>query len=232
MGILIVLVLCGDAAAIASIRQEDRAVAQRPAPSPTSTTTAPPSPVLFRDEFSDTTAFLAGEDEGYVVTIDGRLRQRFKKDLDTYRSVPEHLPERMRIEQAQDVSVAVEAEMLLGEPDTWFGVFCRFNGLGTDLYRGKVAPNGGWSIDRSSIGDRYRSLTLLSGLAPSVGPGVHRIRMDCTGSGVVNIHLFIDGEEVGIGIDSDGLGSGNVGIAAGSTSGEVVFDNLVVTELS
>jgi hypothetical protein len=68
-------------------------------------------PVLFEDDYSATTVFEAGEDESGAITIDGRYRHRFKRDLDIYTGVPDGAPERSKVQQAQNVSVAVEAEM-------------------------------------------------------------------------------------------------------------------------
>ncbi|MGH9278152.1 MAG: hypothetical protein ACRD12_08600 [Acidimicrobiales bacterium] len=237
VGMLIALVLIGDAAALAVIGQDGSGQGAAPPTSLAATTSTTLAPrVIFRDDFSSDRVFRAGGDDTHTVTIDGRYRERFTGSFDVYTHVPEEAPEHTAIEQTPNLRIEVDVQNVSGEPDNWFGLFCRSMGLGSDLYRARVSSDGSWSLDRSTIGSPYVSRTLARGRSPdftAVQPGafVFHLRLDCVGGATTTLLLSINGREVGIANDPAGLGPGQAGLAAGSRTGELAFDNLVVAAL-
>ncbi|MGH9277603.1 MAG: hypothetical protein ACRD12_05790 [Acidimicrobiales bacterium] len=239
VGMLIALVLIGDAAALAVISADGGGQGAAPPTSLAATTSTTLAPrVIFRDDFSSDRVFRAGDDDdGSVVTIDGMYRQRFRRDLDIYTHVPEQAPEHTEVEQTQNLRISVDVQNVSGEPDNWFGLYCRSMGLGSDLYRARVSPDGSWSLDRTTIGSPYVSRTLARGRSPDIAavqPAafVFRLRLDCVGGATTTLLLSINDREVGIATDPAGLGPGQAGLAASSTTGELAFDNLVVAALA
>lgn len=239
VAMLAALVLAGDAAALALI-WGDELPSGGSAAVPTSrpvVTSAPPAPVLFRDEFSSATVFREGEEDSNAVTIDGKYRLRIKRRHDRYFWVTERAPEYAKIQETPNLSVAVEVQNTTGEPDNWFGVFCRSMGLDTDLYRAAVRPDGSWTISRTTLGStNYVSHVLVSGTTPGLvgfqpAAFLFRIRLDCVGAGPTALHLYVNDREVGLATDPAGLGAGNVGMVGSSATGELVYDNFVVSEI-
>ena len=191
--------------------------------------------VLFRDDFSGGTAFSADEGD-----LDGGVREEtfrlLTEHFDVYVQLPPDAPERPRILQTQDVSVAVDVQSVSSDADAWVGIFCRFGGFGTDAYVANVRPDGSWAIVRTTIGDEYVKRVLGGGRAQGIisrlpaGFAVH-LRLDCLGRAETTLVLSVNDVVIGTATDPSGLGPGNVGMAGSSTAG-LIFDNLVVTEIN
>ncbi len=104
-----------------------------------------------------------------------------------------------------------------------------------------VLPNNSWLLASATLGAhsghpyslRELSRGQLLGVVPLLSPDVvFHLRFDCAGQAPTTLTLFVNGSEAGRAVDQDGLGPGNAGFAGGSTTGELAFDNLVVTALS
>lgn len=155
IALLIALVLSGDVAAIVVRRHQTEPAVGPQESAPT---------VLFRDDFSASTAFRAYGDEEFDSGVqDGAFRIRSERGTDVYNFIPPEAPDRPRVLQAQDVSVAVDVQMATLDAKDWFGVFCRFGGFGTDTYVARVYADGSWSIVRTTIGDEYVKRVLGGG---------------------------------------------------------------------
>jgi len=191
------------------------------------------STVLFQDDFAGATAFDADIDASTGVQDE---TYRMRTDQDHYAFLPPEAPDRERVLQAQDISVAVDVEVVPGDSNTWFGLFCRFGGFGTDAYVASVRPDGKWTIDRTTLGNPYVQRVLAEGRAPAIenpqgAAFVAHLRLGCLGQVEASLVFSVNDMVVGEAIDASGLGPGNVGMAGSSTAG-LIFDNLTVTETS
>ncbi len=127
-----------------------------------------------------------------------------------------------------DVSVQVSVQ---SRAETGlFGVTCRQSPQAASYYEGLLGADGTVLIAR------YRDhhlLTLARGNAPRAGPdATTRVRLDCIGSRTsTRLGLFVNGRQVAVAGDRDGLGPGSIGMTVDTgTAGaaEASFDDLVV----
>ncbi|MEA2974083.1 MAG: hypothetical protein QOG82_2541 [Actinomycetota bacterium] len=219
--------MAGDVAALA-VRLDDAGTAPRPqVKAPT---------VLFRDDFAPGTAFKARTSDDDEGVQDETYRLLTLSGADHYVPLPREAPDRPRVLQAQDISVAVDVQVVPGDPDTWFGVFCRSGGLDADVYVADVRPDGAWTIDRRTLGTKgYIERVLSKGRAPALenpqgNAFVVHLRLDCLGQVPTSLVLSVNGTVVGMALDPSGLEPANVGMA-GSSRTNIIFDNLVVAEI-
>ena len=243
LGLLIVLILAGDVATVLARQLADPGQAAPPpeAAAPTSTVALPP-PLILRDEFDASTAYKSAESDRIAITTgDGQFHVRFKASLDIYPPVPPEASQSARIKATADLSVEVEARSAAGAPANSFGVICRSHGLDNDTYLAEVTADGEWTIARATLGTgtsglHYERRALATGREPGFVGGappsfVFRIRLECVGRSPAVLRLFINGRQVGQGADASGLDPGDAGMFAHSAVGDLVFDNLVITEL-
>ncbi len=228
VGLLIAAVIVGDLATII-VRRDREGSRQRAQASADS--------VLFRDDFAAGSTFFARTSEDSDGVENESFRMTTKNGADHYVPLPPEAPSAARVLQTRDIGVAVDVKAVPGDPNTWFGVFCRSEWLGGDTYVGSLSPDGTWTVNRNTLGtEEYVERVLAGGKAPALenpqGDGfVARLRLDCVGQVPTSLVLSVNDTVVGMATDPEGLAPARIGMVGSSTAG-LVFDNLVVTEIA
>ena len=193
--------------------------------------------LLFGDDFGAGSTFVARTSDDSDGVENESFRMTTKNGADHYVPLPPEAPSAAKVLQTRDIGVAVDVKAAPGDPNTWFGVFCRSESLGGDTYVGSLSPDGTWTIYRNTLGtEEYVERVLAGGKAPALenpqGDGVvAQLRLDCVGQVPTSLVLSVNDTVVGMATDPEGLAPAVIGMVGSSTAG-LVFDNLVVTEIA
>jgi hypothetical protein len=204
------------------------AATQTIAPSPSVQPTPPSEPtrearLVYEDDFSDDDGFwYTGEndnfgfkyvDDGYQIYINIR-----KAPIWSIREV-----------DVEDVIVDVEAALVEGSSDGYYGVVCRHQGE-DDYYSLVVSPDGSYGIAKMEDGE-YEFLAEGQDQSGAIhgGDTPNRVRGECIGE---TLTLYANGHKL-LEVEDDNLLSGDVGLLAGTRlSGgiEVLFTYFAILE--
>ena len=204
------------------------AATQTVAPSPTLPPTLPPEPtrearLVYEDDF--------GKDNGwwYTETNDDFGFKFVDDGYQIYINILNAPIWSIREVSTEDVIVEVEAALLEGPQDGYYGVVCRHQGE-DDYYSLVISPDGSYGIAKMEDGEyeflaegRDQSGIIKGGDAPN------RVRGECIGE---TLTLYANGQKL-LSVDDDDLLSGDVGLLAGTRlSGgiEVLFTYFAILE--
>lgn len=197
-------------------------------PSPTLPPTLPPEPtrearLVYEDDFGEDNGWWyteTNDDFGFKFVDDGYLIyiNILNAPIWSIREVGE-----------EDVIVEVEAALLEGPQDGYYGVVCRHQGE-DDYYSLVISPDGSYGIAKMEDGE-YEFLAEghdQSGIIKG-GDAPNRVRGECIGE---TLTLYANGQKL-LAVDDDDLLSGDVGLLAGTRlSGgiEVLFTYFAILE--
>ena len=198
------------------------------APTPTLQPTLPPAPttearLVYEDDFSDDDGFWyteTNDDFGFKYVDDG---------YQIYVNILNAPIWSIREVDINDVIVEVEAALLEGPEDGYYGVVCRHQGE-DDYYSLVISPDGSYGIAKMENGE-YEFLAEgqdQSGIIHG-GDASNRVRGECIGE---TLTLFANGQKL-LEVNDDDLLSGDVGLLAGTRlSGgiEVLFTYFAILE--
>ena len=204
------------------------AATQTVAPSPTLPPTLPPEPprearLVYEDDF--------GKDNGwwYTETNDDFGFKYVDDGYQIYINILNAPIWSIREVSTEDVIVEVEAALLEGPQDGYYGVVCRHQGE-DDYYSLVISPDGSYGIAKMEDGE-YEFLAEghdQSGIIKG-GDAPNRVRGECIGE---TLTLYANGQKL-LSVDDDDLLSGDVGLLAGTRlSGgiEVLFTYFAILE--
>jgi hypothetical protein len=185
---------------------------------------APPSNVLFQDDFSDTDSGWdrVNAPEGVTDYVDGAYRiYTNAANTDVWANPGLDFT---------DVRIEVDATKVGGDDNNDYGVLCRYQDS-ENFYFLLISSDGYYGVGIVQNGEQ--TLIKDEAMPPSdkitTGNAVNHLRADCIGS---KLALYVNGELMGEYEDAT-FTSGDVGLLAGAfeTAGtDIHFDNFVVSK--
>jgi hypothetical protein len=192
-------------------------------------TSAPETPVqtlmpglLFIDEFTDATSgwpvqntetsLIDYYDGGYRIMVNG-------VDSAAYSVVGPNLG---------NVRILVDATLLDGGEDNYFGAICRYQDAG-NYYMGLITSDGFYAIVKFQVGvpEFLSSERWEESIVINQGGALNLIELTCIGN---QIGLTVNGQQLAL-IEDDGIAKGDVGMVVGTISAEttsILFDNFTL----
>jgi hypothetical protein len=190
--------------------------------------TAPPSDVVFQDDFSDTNSGWDSarvENEGMTDYDNGVYRIQVLTANTNVWANP-------GISAIGDSRVEVDATKYAGPDNNVFGVICRYQDE-SNFYFLVISSDGYYGIGKVINGaqeliDMADNFMLESSLI-NQGAVTNRIRGDCVGN---TLTLYVNGQQVDSKTDGN-LTTGDVGLLAGTfeeAGTDITFDNFLVSK--
>jgi len=181
--------------------------------------------VLFRDDFSNETTGWPRVRSGEGITDyeDGAYRIYVNLDNQDFFGTP-------GLSLQRDVRVEVDATKVGGSDDNDFGILCRYQD-NNNFYQLLISSDGYVGIVKY-VGGSMQSIaaeTLLENSAVNTENVQNHLRADCIGD---TLTLYVNGQQASSAQDSSFMGSGEVGVFAGTYDNpgtDIRFDNFIVT---
>lgn len=181
--------------------------------------------VYFRDDFTNETSGwpTIRTDEGITDYEDGVYRIFVNLDNQDYFGTP-------GLSLQRDIRVEVDATKVSGPDDNDFGILCRYQD-NNNFYQFLVSSDGYVGILKYVSGSMQSiaAETLIEHSAVNMGNAQNHIRADCIGD---ILTLYVNDQQVSTAQDTAFMGSGDVGIFAGTydvPGTDIHFDNFVIT---
>jgi hypothetical protein len=187
-------------------------------------TSAPPSNILFQDDFSDTNSGWdrVNVSDGVTDYADGIYRIYVNSQNTDVWANPGL--------DFGDVQIEVEATKVAGDDNNDFGLVCRYQDS-DNFYFFIISSDGYYGVGKVVNGEQ--NLIGVESMPPSdkidTGNASNRLRADCVGS---TLRIHVNGDLLGEYEDTE-FTSGDVGLLAGSFENpgtDIHFDNFVVTK--
>jgi hypothetical protein len=188
-------------------------------------TVEPVDDVFFQDDFSNEASGWpkVRTDEGITDYEDGVYRIFVNLDNQDYFGTP-------GLALQGDIRVDVDVTKVAGSDDNDFGVLCGYQD-NNNFYQFLISSDGYVGILKVVDGSMQSiaAETLIEHSAVNMGNAYNHIKADCIGD---TLTLYVNGQQVSIAQDTTFMGSGDVGVFAGTydTPGtDIHFDNFAVS---